>query len=51
MNSDDIENNVYQLQVQVTSKNQQDLKYVQIRKQKVQTAIWKYEVVQMIDIS
>ena len=39
MDSEDIENNVYQLQVQVTSKNQQDLKYVQIRKQKVQTAI------------
>ena len=51
LDSAQIENNVYELLVQIESRSQIGFKYVQVRKEKIQTWFKKHEVIQIIDVS
>ena len=51
LDSNEIENNVYQLINLEDSRALQHMKYVQVRREKIQTMFRKHDVIQMIDIS
>lgn len=51
LNQEEIDNNVYQVIEVVETQNKQVFKYVQVRKELVETGFSKHEVLQLIDIS
>ena len=51
MNPNDIDNNVYQMIKPIESGTQCKFKYVQIRKEVIETWSKKHEVIQIIDVS
>lgn len=54
MDAKEVEKNVYQMILKVETPEEpikEELKYVQIRREKIQTWFKKHEVIQMIDVS
>ena len=54
MDPKEVEKNVYQMILKVETTDEpikEELKYVQIRREKIQTWFKKHEVIQMIDVS
>ena len=51
MDFKEIKNNVYVMVMDIEVRSEQKLKYVQIRRETIQTWFKKHEIVQLIDVS
>ena len=51
MDSSLIEDNVYKMMVPMDHNNEDQFKFVQVKKKEIQTWFWKQKVIQLIDVS